>query len=418
MFRFRLTLHVLCALFTGILLLPGPFEAVLADYPADLDEPLPPRALGHYRYLKAHFESRFDGYGVTDVFVPQFAAVFLSHSAMGFLNVGLSDHERRAEVGPLLDEVLERALSPSVSPYGKSPADIRNLGDHNLYLSHLNLILGCRRKIIGDETHDSLHARISDHLARKSVGSGVGHARSYPGSARFPADQSVTLASLALYDSCHGTSLSGRPIVLWLNVMKGRATDPRTKLHKSSISSSYPNARLPRGCALSWTALYMAQFAPDEARTLYTGYREEFLTDVAGWGGFREYPDGIERSMDADSGLIILGLGMAATGLGVGPARLFGDRKAYASILRTAASVGSPTIPSWRRSFRLSPLLGEAILFHGMTARIWDGEARGGSFEGETPFPTGALLTCAALLAILSFNLRRGITLFRRIRSL
>ena len=32
------------------------------------------------RAMKAHFEAPFDGYGATEVFVPQFAAIFLSHN--------------------------------------------------------------------------------------------------------------------------------------------------------------------------------------------------------------------------------------------------------------------------------------------------------------------------------------------------
>jgi hypothetical protein len=92
--------------------------------------------------------------------------------------------------------------------------------------------------------------------------------------------------------------------------------------------------------------------------------------DVLGFGGFREWPSGRAMGMDGDSGPIVFGVGMAATGLGLGPARLFGDAETYATIRRTALTFG---VPSWLPShgYVTSPLLGEAILFHGRTARPW-----------------------------------------------
>jgi hypothetical protein len=417
--RFRIVINALIAVLIATVLLPGPLEALFADFASDLDQPLPRRARGHYQFMKRHLEAPFDGYGVEDVFVDSFAAVMLSHAAIGLMNVGLSDptDERREELTPLLDETARRVLSPEVSPYGRSPAKVANLGDSNLYLSHVNLVLGARRLITKNEAYDDLHQRLTTHLVRKSLADGDGHARSYERSAKFPADQSATLASIYLYDLCHGTRLSERPVARWLAYMKSQATHRPSGLHRSSLSPSYHHAKLPRGCALSWTTLYMAQFAPDQALDLYRRYREQFTTDVAGWGGFREFPPGVERGMDVDSGPIFFGMGMAATGLGLGPARLFRDRRAYVSIQRTASSLGLPRVVSTSRSYLLSPILGEAILLHGTTARRWSGELPGGGFEDPPPFPWGALILAGLLLAWLALALRKVLRLWRALRS-
>jgi hypothetical protein len=362
--------------------------------------------------MKAHFEAPFDGLGPTDVFVKPFAAVFLSHSAVGFMNVALSDDTRRKEVSTVLDEVARRVQLADVSPYKKSIVKVKALGDHNLYLSHLNLVIGARRLISGDPSHDGLHRRVSRHLVQKSVSDKTAHARSYPRSARFPADQAALLASLHLYDLAHGTTLSKRPVARWLDHMK-RARHKKYGLHRSSLSPSFKAAHLPRGCALSWTVLYMAQFAPAEARALYSRYRSQFYTHIAGWGGFREYPHGVDGSMDVDSGPIIFGMGVAATGIGLGSARLFGDRRAYSSIMGSAASVGLPPLSFSSRKYLLAPLLGEAILFHGITARQWaGGDTRPGApppvvgDEGP-PFPTGPLIVTLLIVALLARGLRR-----------
>ncbi len=403
-----LTVRGLVLLWIIIYLLPGPAEALLADYSGDLDTPLPPRALGHYEYLKRHFEAPFEGYGATDVFVDEFAVVFLSHAAMGFLNAGLSDGGRRREVSRLLDEVARRALSPGVAPYKNGPKRARKLGDHNLYLSHLSLVLGARRLISGDAAHDALHRRISEHLANRSLAHGTAHARSYPGSPRFPADQAVVLASLHLYDLCHGTSLATLPVRRWQAYMRGHATHKETGLPISSLSPRFRNARLPRGCALSWTALYAAQFDPEGAFDLYTRYQRRFFTHIAGWGGFREYPPGVDGGMDVDSGPTVLGVGVAATGIGLGPARLFGDRRTYPALLRNAASVGLPSLSLSERRYLLAPLLGEAILFHGVTARRWEDGAPCPSVPDRSPpFPLGALILFLVVLGLAALPARK-----------
>jgi hypothetical protein len=75
--------------------------------------------------------------------------------------------------------------------------------------------------------------------------------------------------------------------------------------------------------------------------------------------------------MTPDTGPILFGIGVAASGFGVGPARIFGDAQAYRTILRTGALLGCPLHWRGRRSYALAPLLGEAILFNGETALQW-----------------------------------------------
>ena len=409
---FRIGLVLLIVLF----FLPGQMEALFADYEEELDDPLPERALDHYQFLRRHFEAPFDGYTATDVLIEQFSVVFLSHAALGFMNVAAASPNHPEETSTLMQEIYRRAVSPDVSPYKKAPEDIQKLGDNNLYLSHLNLILGASCTVSKQPFHDKLHRRITEHLVKRSLAHESGVARSYPQYPRFPADQAATLASLYLYDSCYGTTLAEKPIARWLGYMRAHASNKKTGLHISSVSSGFPDSRLPRGCALSWTILYMSQFAPDEARELYTRYRRHYYKHIAGWGGFREYPKGIDRAMNADSGPIVFGMGVAASGLGIGAARMFRDRRAYVSIMRTAASVGLPPLSLAGRHYLLSPLLGEAILFHGVTARRWGRPfEEAAAFDEQPPFPFGATILSLMLLLWLGSNIRK---IYKRVRSM
>jgi hypothetical protein len=378
------------AILTALLALPLPglVSAVSIDVDGEWREL--PSSTREFAFARRHLRQAFDGYGQTEVLTAAFDVVALSHFAAGLMNVYVAERARRDEVRELLDEVVRRAKSPKVAPSGV--ADGRpiidasvELDDHNLYFSHLAVILGVRRLVAcdGERTcavdpaDDALQSRLVNHLRERTLASPLHHAPSYPDSDMWPADQAVTLLALRLHDEAFGTRLLEAPLAGYLETMQEH-TDPTTQLFHSAVidpTSPLPSeaagcATTPRGCAASWTQLYLVQVAPDVARAQYTHYRAHMSADVLGFGGFREWPSGQAMGMDGDSGPIVFGVGMAATGLGLGPARLFGDAERYATIRRTALTFG---VPSWIPSHGhvTSPLLGEAILFHGRTARPW-----------------------------------------------
>lgn len=414
-FRALVTLAVL-------LPLPGLVGGVYVDAEAEWRER--PSQTREFAFAKHHLESSFDGYARSDVIAPQFAVIALSHFAAGLMNVWTAEKERQVEVTALLDEVVRRATHPSVVPRSlgdRQPFDATSLDDENLYLSHLGVILGIRRIVAcadgrscpHAEASDAMHERIVRHLRDRSLGSPLAHAPSYPGSEMWPADQAVTLLALRLYDEVHHTVLLDAPLALWLETMKTH-TDPETGLFHSSVSPLV-YATTPRGCALSWTSLYLAQVEPDVAREQYQRYRDGMGADVLGFGGFREWPAGRDKGgMDADSGPIFFGVGMAATGLGLGPAKLFGDAERYTTIRRSALTFGIPSVFA-SHGYDLAPILGEAILFHGRTARIWFGPPsppvkapRASAFS----FPS--LVLVLGYVALVVVWLRRSVASLRR----
>lgn len=409
----RATALVFRAVVAVVLLLPLPgfAGAVFIDVGREWREP--PSSTREFAFARRHLRESFSGYGQMDVLVGQFGVVALSHFAAGLMNVYVAERDRRDEVLALLDETVRRAKSPLVAPselVDDHPIDPSTaLDDHNLYFSHLAVILGIRRLVGGNSADDKLQARLVSHLRAKTMESSLYHARSYPDSERWPADQSVTLLALRLYDEAAGTHLLDAPLAGFLATMRAR-TDHATGLFHSSVSP-LDYATTPRGCATSWTTLYLAQVAPDVAREQYDHYRAHMSADVFGYGGFREWPVGRARGMDADSGPILFGVGVAATGLGLGPARLFADADRYATIRRSALTFG---IPSWLPShgYVTAPLLGEAILFHGRTARPWFGPALSAPVA-KASFSWNALFGLIGYVALIGFFARRTWRLFR-----
>lgn len=198
--------------------------------PRDVErEVLSRRGELQYRWARDHLREPFDGYGVADdLGVSAFDIILLSNLASGLMNVAQLTSDRDQELAELAREVATRALSESVAPPGFREG--RRLGDHNLYGSHLLLLLGIEHHLLAragdpDAAHDRIAERVARALRTASLGHASVHARSYPGSARWPADQSVTLAALDLHDREHGTDHAAEPIRRWLRWMASHQTN-------------------------------------------------------------------------------------------------------------------------------------------------------------------------------------------------
>jgi hypothetical protein len=359
----------------SIIFLPGAFEAASTDYASALDQPISPRAELQFNYIKQYLKESQTSSDESRPLIIDFPIVTLSNIASGLMNISISAPERQQELIPLITIVKDKMLSPEVSPRHIVIAnnDITPLQDDALYLSHLNLVLGIYRHITGASTNDALHDTISQHLAARTLRDGDFHVASYPGTKpnKWPADQTITLESLYLYDKTRGTALSSEPITGWLHYMQKEGLNQEMKLHKSAITDIWYKD-IPRGCALSWSVIAMAQFAPDEAKELYQQYQQIYFQQWGGVGGFREMPPtSAVKIRDGDSGPVALGVGGAATGFGIGASRLVGDKYSYTEMMRLFSLATFPKTWGNTREYFLAPMLGEAIFFSGETAVPW-----------------------------------------------
>lgn len=405
-----------------LLLLPGLIEAALSPGGSEPDDPHNKRIEASYQYIKAHLDAPFEGYrDPPGVSVAGWKIAALSHMATGLMSMGAAaaesgDEARLSEIGGLLEEVAVRATSDEISPYDVPLAEIDNYDDWGFYLGHLSMALGCARYLSGTTEYDALHGRIVRYQLTRMTDDGDFHSRSYPNSYKWPADQALTLAGASLYDRIHDTTLAVEPTAGWLAAVDAMSLDG---LHPFALTSPealpisadgsrldpLPDSDTPRGSALSPTIFYLAQFAPERAADLYAGYRAQRLDSVLGFGGFREWPGA--GGSDIEAGPVVGGLGTIATALGLAPARLYGDQVAYSTILRSALVAGVPSEVGPGRGHILAPLLGEAILFHGVTARAWFEPAPELELGGESPAPVGAWMLLLVDLGLLGLLLMR-----------
>jgi hypothetical protein len=235
----------------------------------------------------------------------------------------------RGKITPLLDQAVIRAMHKTVSPYKKSISEVTSLGQFCYYLEHLNIILGHYRRV-ADDKYFLINQRISQHLLEESLSHKNVHARLLPRvKMRWSADQAAIIYSLWLYDQNNQTQLSEPLRVEWLNYMKNHRRHLATGLFATEVMRAKSYSEQPRGCSSAYMIYYMSHFAPDTAAEQWGLFKQHFGKNALSTIAFREYLNEYKGGWTPDSGPILFGLGVAATGLTLKTAAAMNDQVVY-----------------------------------------------------------------------------------------
>ena len=194
---------------------------------------------------------------------------------------------------------------------------------------------------------------------------------------KWSADQAAILYSLWLYDKNNGTDISSELIQKWLHYMDTKGTHKETGLYKTEVLGTRKYSHQPRGCSLSYLCHYMGKFAPERAKHQWELYKQHMMKKVMGKIGFREYLPDYDGSWSPDSGPIIAGVGIAATGLALNAASTIGDKETYIALEKSMNPVYSivskgDNIPILSMLSKLgTDLLSSAIWLNAETKQKW-----------------------------------------------
>ena len=141
-------------------------------------------------------------------------------------------------------------------------------------------------------------------------------------------------------------------------------TNMLNKLKKSCINKSglFPHqigcvSGLPRSTARgSSTAMilrFLKEIDSELADELYNKFKEDFTTELFGLPFIREYPVNVSGEGDADSGPLFLGAGGAATIMGPGIMKLYGDSSSAIQLENVIEAIGFPIVTKHEKSYLL-----------------------------------------------------------------
>ena len=279
----------------------------------------------------------FNGFTKKELFIMTFIKkgwgqdiAALSNMAEALVNIAIMNPYHLGLSRQLIKEVIKRAIHPKVNPYKKPFYQVTSFGEYGYYLEHLNIILGSYRRIASDDKCIKLNERISNHLLEKSSIHANCHAVLIPYvKMRWPADQAAILYSLWLYDKNNNTDISSDLISKWLDYLNNEGTHKMSGLFISEVLGTRRYSNQPRGCSHAYLIHYMSRFCSSEATLQWKLFKKHMMGRKFGKIAFREFLPDFSSKWSPDSGPIIAGYGVAATGLGLNAASTIEDWSTY-----------------------------------------------------------------------------------------
>ena len=308
-----------------------------------------------------------------DRFAGEWALVTHQMTALGLAQVCLARVATCARYAPVATRAAAKSFLPEMRDFGtrawKGEDAMASLkGPHgHAYLAYAALALGMARRI--DPEFPASLARQHDALVaayeRRLLASETGLIETYPGEA-YPTDVAAVAAAIAVHG--RATGVDHAPVLRrWAEGVRRVQIDRASGfvVQRASARDGAPHDE-PRGSGTGLGA-YFAGFADRSVAEALSDALFAHESTLFGFGAIQEYADGHDGLGDIDSGPVLLGVSVAATGFALAPARAFGRRDAFRRIYRTTDLFGLPT--SGRRTwFGSGGPIGNALLLAFLTS--------------------------------------------------
>ncbi|MDA7672453.1 hypothetical protein OAG79_03065 [Akkermansiaceae bacterium] len=242
--------------------------------------------------------------------------------------------------------------------------------------------IGClssHYQLTGDESHLPLLREVTEDLVDDFDNSPHGLFDDYPNQC-FPADVVCAIAMIRRADLALGID-RGDLAKNTLHRVMGNFNNG-LPLYTASEHTGWA-ATPSRGCTNGFFFAFVGKIDEELGRSLYKKYCDDFWQEnffTKGWREFRRGPDDEGFYYDPDSGPVISDIGCAATGLGLGAARFFGDSKRTSALSTQLLASATPLpsgrllIPSLVADHEHAPLFPEIVMLHQLSISSEGGE--------------------------------------------
>lgn len=157
-------------------------------------------------------------------------------------------------------------------------------------------------------------------------------------SGSWPADNMVALAALTAHDRLFPARFDSLR-TSWLNNIKGKLDNNGLIPH--SVDLRYGDfIGQARGSSQSLILAFLIEIDSNFAQQQYLKYKNLFVRKRFGLPGIKEYTNGSVGLGDIDSGPVILGIGGAASLVGMGTCGQFGDMELYDGLRNSIRGFG------------------------------------------------------------------------------
>jgi hypothetical protein len=294
---------------------------------------------------------------------------------LGLGQIVLDHPETRAQYLPTMREAARRLTNPRLYRYLRGIYADNGLGDVPLgeghaYLGYVNLALSMLRSVDPQLSPRlvQLNDRLSLAFAARLRTAPTGLIETYPHET-WPPDVAAVAGSVGLY-----ARAVKRPVRELLGDWGARfakcSIDAASGFLVQRVESGRCTPRdAPRGSGTAVASYFTSFVDPALSGKLHAALAEHGTARLLGFSALREYAPGHTGSGDNNSGPVIFGVSVGATGFGLASARLHRDRELFEGLYRTAQLFGMPFDTAEGRGFAAGGALGNALLLAMLTAR-------------------------------------------------
>lgn len=251
---------------------------------------------------------------------PVFPYVLAVH---GYMSVAMAEPAQTKAALARMETLLAPAIVAVEARLGGPLLSLDDVGNQATWAGQLQLALACYHRL-GGKRWLAERRHLDAQFAKALTDRQGKPLDSLPGLI-WPFDTIPVLLALRLADVTAGTEQYTAHIRRHLTWLTTHGLTAQGVPFSRAAPETFAMVETSRGCDLSWRLPLLAQLEPVLARELYDAYVAQHWDSAMGFGGFREWPHGVERSADADSGPIVGGLGVSASGLGIGAATAAAD---------------------------------------------------------------------------------------------
>jgi len=312
---------------------------------------------------------RFDG---------QSAIAIYQMAILGMGQIIREHPERRDEYLPAMRAAAARLVDPRTLPtaaraWGENGLVAMAPGAGHAYLGYINLALGMLRAVDPTTPYAALNDRLTTALAQRLDRSPTGLIETYPGET-WPPDVAAVAGSIGLHAAVTGVDRRAL-LERWAARFEACAVHRSGYLVQRVRTGTCKPVDAPRGSGTAIASYFIGFADPRLSQRLYEAVRDEGRACVLGFCGIREYAPGFHGKGDGDSGPMVMGMSVGATGFALGAARAHGDGDLYRELYRSTHLVGVPVGVDGNTRFAAGGALGNALLLAMLTAnRIPDSQ--------------------------------------------
>jgi hypothetical protein len=309
-----------------------------------------------------------------DRFAGEWALVTHQMTALGLAQLCLAHSERCARYAPVATKAALKSFLPEMRDFGtrawKGEDALASVaGNHgHAYLAYSALAISMARLV--DPAFPAQQAKSHDTLIaayeRRLLASDSGLIETYPNEA-YPTDVAAVAAAIAVHGRVSGVD-HRRVIAHWVSRVRSRQIEPKSGFvfQRMSAASGRPHDA-PRGSGTGLAAYYAGFVDRGLAGQLATALLQHEKS-FCGFDAIGEYAEGHTGLGDIDSGPVLFGVSVAATGFALAPARALGRRESFEHLYRTAALFGLPSTFGKGFWFSSGGPIGNALLFAFLTS--------------------------------------------------